>query len=118
MNNTYLPGPWHVNGVGYRRDDSSPTGRRCYLTSPDGVDAEKLTINARNHHIATLDSHRRLADARLMAAAPDLLSVVIQAVEAAGFSLSGPTDSRAAEDGEPAWVCSAREVIARATVFA
>lgn len=35
---THIPGPWHVNGVGYRRDESSPTGRRCYLTTPDGRD--------------------------------------------------------------------------------
>lgn len=41
-----------------------------------------------------------------------LRSVLIQAVEAAGFSLSGPTDIRAAENGEPVWVCNAREVLA------
>ena len=40
-----------------------------------------------------------------------LRSVLIQAVEAAGFSLSGPTDIRAAENGEPVWVCNAREVL-------
>lgn len=52
------------------------------------------------------------ADARLMAAAPSLLEVLIQAVEESGFSLSGPTDHRAAEDGEPKWVCNARAAIA------
>ncbi len=41
--------------------------------------------------------------------------VLIQAIESSGFSLSGPTDVRAAEHGEPAWVCNARAVIAEAT---
>ena len=55
------------------------------------------------------------ANARLIAAAPDLLTTLIEAIERSGFSVSGPTDSRAAENGEPAWVCRAREVIADAT---
>lgn len=46
------------------------------------------------------------------ACAPELLNALVQAVEASGFRLSGPTDSRAAEDGEPAWVCNARAAIA------
>lgn len=53
--------------------------------------------------------------ARLISAAPKLLDTLIQAVEASGFSLSGPTDVRAAEHGEPAWVCNARGIIAKAT---
>jgi hypothetical protein len=40
--------------------------------------------------------------------------ILIQAVEAAGFSTHGPTDARAAEHGEPAWVCNARAAIANA----
>lgn len=56
-----------------------------------------------------------IANARLIAASPDLLSVLIQAVEAEGFSLSGPTNHNAAENGEPAWVCNARLAIAKAT---
>lgn len=51
------------------------------------------------------------ANARLIAQAPAMLDLLIRAVEASGFSLSGPTDIRAAEDGEPAWVCDARFVI-------
>lgn len=53
--------------------------------------------------------------AQIMAAAPEMLDVLVQAVESSGFSVSGPTDSRAAEHGEPAWVCNARAVIAKAT---
>lgn len=45
-----------------------------------------------------------------------LKDVLIEAVESSGFSISGPTDSRAAENGEPAWVCNARSAIAEATV--
>lgn len=44
----------------------------------------------------------------------ELLTRLVQAIEASGYSVSGPTDSRAAEDGEPAWVCSARGAIANA----
>lgn len=44
--------------------------------------------------------------------AKNLRNTLIQAVEGAGFSISGPTDVRAAENGEPAWVCNARAAIA------
>jgi hypothetical protein len=44
-----------------------------------------------------------------------LCAVLIQAVEASGHHLAGPTDSRAAEHGEPAWVCAARLALAEAT---
>lgn len=36
---------------------------------------------------------------------------MIGAIERAGFYVSGPTDHRAAEDGEPAWVCRMREAL-------
>lgn len=42
----------------------------------------------------------------------DLRNALIQGIEAAGFSVSGPTDVRAAEHGEPAWVCNGRAAIA------
>jgi hypothetical protein len=60
-------------------------------------------------------AHEALANARLIAAAPELYSLLIEAVAASGFSLSGPTDWRVAEHGEPAWVCKARAAIAKAT---
>lgn len=41
-------------------------------------------------------------------------AALVQAIEASGYSVCGPTDSRAAEHGEPAWVCNARGVLARA----
>lgn len=43
-----------------------------------------------------------------------LVASLTQAIEAAGFALSGPTDIRAAEHGEPAWVCNARAALATA----
>lgn len=36
---------------------------------------------------------------------------LVRRIEAAGYSVSGPTDSRAAENGEPVWVCNAREAL-------
>lgn len=47
-------------------------------------------------------------------ALPEVEAVLVQAIEASGFSVSGPTDSRAAEHGEPVWVCNARGALARA----
>lgn len=38
--------------------------------------------------------------------------VLVQAIEESGFLVSGPTDVRVAEHGEPAWVCNARAVLA------
>ncbi len=46
---------------------------------------------------------------------PSVLNALIDAVEVSGYSLSGPTDPRVAEHGEPAWVCRARAAIAAAT---
>lgn len=37
---------------------------------------------------------------------------LIESIENAGFSVSGPTDARVAEHGEPAWVCNARQELA------
>lgn len=41
-----------------------------------------------------------------------MIDVLISAVESSGFSISGPTDFRACENDEPAWVCVARGLIA------
>ena len=43
----------------------------------------------------------------------ELQRVLVQAVESTGHRISGPTDSRAAEHGEPAWVCNARAALRR-----
>lgn len=41
-----------------------------------------------------------------------LRTALVQAIEGAGFAVAGPTDVRAAEHGEPAWVCHGRAVLA------
>lgn len=38
----------------------------------------------------------------------DVKAALVDAIEGAGFTVAGPTDHRAAEHGEPAWVCNAR----------
>ncbi|KVV07445.1 hypothetical protein WK77_16805 [Burkholderia ubonensis] len=43
----------------------------------------------------------------------EIETALVQAIEGAGFAVSGPTDSRAAEHGEPAWVCNARGALAQ-----
>lgn len=70
------------------------------------------------NYLALVDAAR--ADAvrvdRLNDAAPKLVAALIQAIEEDGFEVSGPTDPRAAEHGEPAWVCNARAVLAEAGI--
>lgn len=51
-----------------------------------------------------------------MPKAEALKAVLIQAIEESGFTISGPTDWRAAEHGEPHWVCNARAVLAACEV--
>jgi hypothetical protein len=52
--------------------------------------------------------------ARLIEQRDELLAALRQAIDECGHKLSGPTDWRAAEHGEPQWVCSARAAIAKA----
>ena len=55
------------------------------------------------------------ANARMIAAAPALLIILLQAIEESGHTISGPTNHWAAEHGEPIWICQARAIIAEAT---
>jgi hypothetical protein len=100
---THTPGPWSFEQIGVT--DAGPNHDDVFDIGP--CDRE----GAMRKRIATVVGD----DARLIAAAPELLSVLVQAIEASGHSVSGPTDSRAAEHGEPAWVCNARAVISKAT---
>ena len=94
------PGPWRV----VTPPSSSPDVRT--IQTDEGDEVACVTYNK--------NIHQSLANAHLLAAAPELIATLTDAVEDAGFSLSGPTDHRVAEDGEPKWVCRAREVIAKA----
>lgn len=96
---THTPGPWRAL---IWEEYVAPTGNR--IVTQDGFEIAALSYTGGSED----------ADARLIAAAPDLKEVLIQAIEESGFSVSGPTDWRAAEDGEPHWVCKAREILARA----
>jgi hypothetical protein len=94
------PGPWRV----VTPPSSNPDVRT--IQTDEGDEVACVTYNK--------NIHQSLANAHLLAAAPELIATLTDAVEDAGFSLSGPTDHRVAEDGEPKWVCRAREVIAKA----
>ncbi|OCG90029.1 hypothetical protein LMG667_03395 [Xanthomonas euvesicatoria] len=58
------------------------------------------------------------AEANLIPAADieRMSAVMWAAVDASGFARGGPTDSRAAEDGEPIWVCRVRELASARSV--
>jgi phosphoribosylamine-glycine ligase len=92
MTTKHTAGPWRVGDAG-----------ATVFGPPNG-----------NPSPETVARVTKKANARLIAAAPELLAAIVQAVESAGFSLSGPTDKRAAEHGEPAWVCNARAALAKA----
>jgi hypothetical protein len=46
----------------------------------------------------------------------DLCELLMDAIEAAGFEVSGATDSRA--EGEPVWLCNARALISKCSEVA
>ena len=73
------------------------------------------SLNLSDQDWDNLPDRVRAALARLTEDNADLLSALRQAVDESGHYISGPTDWRAAEDGEPKWVCNARAAIARAT---
>lgn len=76
------------------------------VTTPDGrfLDATKRGWGALQECSAELP---------LASVITELESVLVQAIEASGYSVSGPSDSRAAEHGEPVWVCNARAALAQ-----
>jgi hypothetical protein len=95
-----------------REGVEDPTGWGIALATP----MQPITDQIRADHNANQDaararekSERKLPEQQERS---ELESVLIQAIEASGFSVSGPTDSRAAEHGEPAWVCNARGALA------
>lgn len=73
---------------------------------PQGI--ELATMKERQRKI---DAYPQLV-AALREAVRELRESLACAIEDSGHSISGPTDTRAAENGEPAWVCSARATLA------
>jgi hypothetical protein len=76
MKTAHTPGPWYKNGYYYQRDAAAPTGRRVMLCGGDSTLCEGFTINAANTEVCHIRSHNRADDARLIAAAPDLLAAL------------------------------------------
>lgn len=82
--------------------------------------SSNLTLSAALRHIAdglyqVGDINRSIEAAAVVEASErlhDIDGCLRDAVEDAGFTISGPTDHRAAENGEPKWVCRARELLA------
>ena len=77
----HTPGPWSVNGIIYNEDASAPTGRRSTLTGPT-VTADVLLVSGVNGQVAEIRRGSNgvgpfgIADARLIAAAPDMLAAL------------------------------------------
>lgn len=90
---------------GYRYQDAEISYLEVVTSDGRYLDATKLGWGV-------LDERRQDA----LAAAQErseIESALIQAIQESGFSVSGPTDLRAAEHGEPAWVCNARAALAQ-----
>ncbi len=108
----YTPGPWIVG-------DDHPRRACLNIRSCDGFDLASLYSAPSDSLVCGddaiwRDDPERVANADIMAAAPELLECLIRAVEASGFCVSGPTHPDVAEDeGEPRWVAHARAAIAK-----
>lgn len=102
----HTPGPWRT--VSRAVNDT-------VAVVPAGNFARSKAENNGGYIICACYGNNMRANQSLIAAAPELFDTLREAIEASGFSVSGPTDIRAAEHGEPIWVCVAREILARAT---
>ena len=113
MKTSHTPGPWHLSGYRYVRDNAAPTARRARLCDPYSDLCEGYIISDENAAICDIKSHRRAGDARLIAAAPDLLAALCGLL--AWGSLARAVDPGLAKsiNGDPCWTM-ARSAIARA----
>ena len=71
----HTPGPWHITAFVREPDQSTPTGRRARIVS-ECESADGYLIAAANAAIADIARRGGLSDARLIAAAPDLLAAL------------------------------------------
>lgn len=101
-------------------DDETPSTASLVLQMPDGESVKTLvsgspdtilSVAAILRGIIHLPVSNPVPTGDILTALVDTKNTLIQAIEASGFSLPGPTDWRAAEDGEPKWVCNARLAI-------
>lgn len=103
-------GGWYVSNLAY------PSGA-CGCVSNNYSDRKwRIACDERptDYTYPTRDAAARAEHELVKALA--LKNALIQAIEASGFSVSGPTDARASENGEPAWVFSARIALAEASI--
>lgn len=84
---------WHVSGYKYYRDESAPTGRRARIESA-GPGCDGYVVNGPNGTICSIDrgGPLALADARLIASAPDLLASLTAVIPFAARQTAGTTD--------------------------
>lgn len=112
MRNT-TPGPWTLTGWNIEQDDASPTGQRKVITSAyPGADG--FLISGR---CAVAEVRRRgivaFADARLIAAAPEMLATLTAIVHQLSSGEASEGDAR-----DIAWCAAqARAVIRKAEGF-
>lgn len=122
----HTPGPWSVpemdqkhdadrSILAYRRSGNPQWIGRAYgggiLTrADDEMKANAALIAAAPALLAELRAARAETE-RLRSLVKSLSTELAVAVAYCGHELSGPTDHRAAEDGEPHWVCNARAAL-------
>lgn len=102
-------GGWYVSNLQYPNRASG-----CVSSNyPDGKWRIVCDGRPTDYTYPTRDAAAR-AEYELVKAIA-LKNALTEAIEAAGFQVSGTTDVRASENGEPAWVCNARRAIAEAS---
>jgi hypothetical protein len=115
---THTATPWHVETPAGLNLSATPQRIETLWILQSGYRASPVVSWQIAHdllseyEIATIRANASLI-VRAVNSHAQLVAALTQAVESSGFSLSGPTNPRAAEHGEPAWVCNARAVIAQ-----
>lgn len=100
----HTPTPWRI--ATFTND--------CRVSGQDGIGiAVTNGVSPRRDNYAENKANSALI-VRAVNAHDELVAALVQAIESEGFGISGPTDHRAAEDGEPVWVCNARAALAKA----
>ena len=90
---------------------SSTSDRPIITAENEPLDIAALSVRDKGVQVAYANAAFIV---RACNAHDDLVSALSRAIEHAGFSISGPTDVRAVEHGEPTWVCNARAALAKA----
>ena len=130
---THTRETWHVNAIDKHGritgDETSEGWDKLHIGGPNCTVARVYRAADARRIVACVNACAGVSDATLAQHGPlyaqacaterdalrehvaELERVLVQAVESTGHRISGPTDSRAAEHGEPAWVCNARAAL-------